>query len=74
MYQQTLFDDIETNVSALGEPPDLAGYDFDDIFITTDDLVQEHSKYSLAVLGDAVRVLKKIKNGVVDLIFADAPL
>lgn len=73
MCQQTLFDYIETNVSALREPLHLAKYDFNDIFITTDDLIQEHSKYSLAVLGDAISVLKKIKNGVVDLIFADAP-
>lgn len=73
MYQQTLFDYIEKDVFASKEPSHLAEYDFSNIFIATDSLTQEQNRNSLAILGDSISVLKKIKNGVVDLIFADAP-
>lgn len=73
MYQQTLFDSIETDIPISQEPLYLAECDFNDLFVTTDNLIREHSRNSLAILGDSISVLKKMKDGVVDLIFADAP-
>lgn len=51
----------------------LAEHDFSEIFLTTDNLVQAQSENSLAILGDSISVLRKIRSGVIDLIFADAP-
>lgn len=73
MYQQTLFNYIETDIPISQESPNLAECDFSELFVTTDNLIREHSKNSLAILGDSISVLKKMKDGVVDLIFADAP-
>ena len=73
MLQNPLFDCIEMNSSLSQEQFPLPKCDFSDVFTTIDDLTQEHSKYSLVILDDAINVLKKIKNGIIDLIFADAP-
>ena len=73
MLQKPLFDCIEMNSSLSQEQFPLPKCDFSDVFTTIDDLTQEHSKYSLVILDDAINVLKKIKNGIIDLIFADAP-
>ncbi len=50
------------------EPP----FDFESVF--TEPLEKEvHNHNSMAILGDSISVLKKMKSGSVKLIFADAP-
>lgn len=73
MNQQSLFDYIETDIPISQEPPHLVEYDFGNLFVSTDNLIQEYNKSSLAILGDSINVLGKMKEGTVDLIFADAP-
>ena len=73
MYQQTLFDYIGTGAAVPKQTSQLFEDNFNDIFITTDGMIQEQNKNSLAILGDSVSVLKKVKSSVIDLIFADAP-
>lgn len=73
MYQQTLFDYIGTGAAVPKQTSQLSEDNFNDIFITTDGMIQEQNKNSLAILGDSVSVLKKVKSSVIDLIFADAP-
>lgn len=44
-----------------------------DVFIDCADIVEQHNSNSMAILGDSLKVLKKIKSNSIDLIFADAP-
>ena len=73
MYQHTLFDCIEADVPILQKSIHLAEHNFSDIFLTTDNLVQAQNENSLAILGDSISVLRKIRSDVIDLVFADAP-
>ncbi len=52
---------------------DLHHYPFGDMFIDTNNIIEEHSHNSMAICGDSLTVLKKIKSNSVKLIFADAP-
>lgn len=38
-----------------------------------ENITQMNNNYSLVILGDSIKILKSMKNGVVDLIFADPP-
>ena len=51
----------------------IPAYPFEDMFIDTDGITERHNNNSMAILGDSLAVLKKIKRNSVKLIFADAP-
>ncbi len=70
MNQQISLDFSETNINT---SPEIPPYPFTDLFIDTDNITEMHSNNSMAVLGDSLEILKKIKNNSVKLIFADAP-
>lgn len=46
---------------------------FENLFVDKNGIAEEHNHNSMAVLGDSLFVLKKIKSKSVNLIFADAP-
>lgn len=46
---------------------------YNDIFNDTSDLICKYSNDSLAICGDCLAVMKKMKNNSINLIFADAP-
>ena len=50
-------------------------FDFNDLFPDGigANTVERHSKNSMAILGDSLRVLKNLSSNSIDLIFADAP-
>ena len=48
-------------------------FDFMNLFSTNIDEEYQHSQNAMAILGDCISVLKKIKTQSVQLIFADAP-
>lgn len=48
-------------------------FDFKSLFFDSCHLVEKHNRNSMAILGDSLSVLKKMKNSSVNLIFADAP-
>lgn len=48
-------------------------FDFDRVFISKNDFEEIHNHNSMAVLGDSLNVLRQLKSGSVNLIFADAP-
>ena len=70
MNQQLSFNFIENTVDV---PVEVPAYPFEDLFIDTDGITEMHSNNSMAVLGDSLEVLRKIKSNSVKLIFADAP-
>lgn len=75
MDQQLSFDFMkETKVDAPVEVPAVVpAYPFGDIFVDADGITEIHNNNSMAILGDSIDVLKKIKSNSVKLIFADAP-
>lgn len=54
-------------------PTNIHEYPFADMFIDTDGITEMHSNNSMAIHGNSLEVLRKIKNNSVKLIFADAP-
>lgn len=48
-------------------------FDFDQVFVSMVDFEEIHNHNSMAILGDSLNVLRQIKSGSVNLIFADAP-
>lgn len=48
-------------------------FEFGKLFGDINGLIERHSHNSMAICGDCIDTLKKIKDGSVDLIFADAP-
>lgn len=48
-------------------------FDFDQVFVSMDGFEEVHSHNSMAILGDSLNVLRQMKTGSVNLIFADAP-
>lgn len=48
-------------------------YDFNNIFIDENEVVEKHSNDAMAILGNSLEILKKIKSNSINLIFADAP-
>ena len=44
-----------------------------DVFNGIVNIVKEENEYSLAILGDSLEILKKIKTNTIDLIFVDPP-
>lgn len=70
MVQQLSFGFIETKVKA---PVCVPVYPFENMFIDTNGITEMHNNNSMAILGDSIEVLKKIKRNSVKLIFADAP-
>ena len=74
MAQQLSFYSIDTQVNIPAEiPVDIPPYPFYDMFSDTDGITEMHSNNSMAVLGDSIEIMKKIKSNSVRLIFADAP-
>lgn len=50
-----------------------AKFDFHSLFTSKSKLHEMHSGHSMAICGDCLEVMKKIKDQSIDLIFADAP-
>lgn len=50
-----------------------SSFDFQDIFFDSIDFEEIHNHNSMAILGDCLTILKKMKSNSVHLIFADAP-
>ena len=73
MYQQTLFDIAQLNHTVERKNSRSNYYDFDKLFVSTNDMIREQSDNALAILGDSVSVLKKLKDNTIDLVFPDAP-
>lgn len=48
-------------------------FDFDQVFVSMDGFEEAHNHNSMAILGDSLNVLRQMKTGSVNLIFADAP-
>lgn len=64
MAEQLQFDFTDIDVQA---------YPFISMFNDTENIIEKHNHNSMAILGDSLKVLKKIKSNSVKLIFADAP-
>lgn len=75
MDQQLSFNFIEeTKVDAsVVVSADVPAYPFEDMFVDTDGITEMHSNNSMAILGDSLEILRRIKSNSVKLIFADAP-
>lgn len=75
MDQQLSFDFMEETKddAAIEVPVDVHAYPFEDMFVDTNGITEMHSDNSMAILGDSLEVLKRIKSNSVKLIFADAP-
>ena len=48
-------------------------FNFENIFISKENFVEEHNNNAMAVLGNSLEVMKQIKSNSINLIFADAP-
>ena len=75
MNQQLSFDftkEKKANIEIKHYDNDSA-YSFENLFMSTNDITEMHSKNSMAILGDSLNILKKIKTDSIKLIFADAP-
>ena len=55
------------------ETKEAAPFPFHQLFTDRDGLIEVHNHHSMAVCGDCLAVLKRIKDNSVSLIFADAP-
>ena len=53
--------------------PQSNAFDFKRLFADDCHFKEKHSKNSMAIMGDCLEVLKSMKSGSVNLIFADAP-
>lgn len=74
MNEQLSFDFIETKVeNQVSISANTPAYPFDDMFVDIEGITEKHSHNSMAVLGDAIEVLRRIRSNSVKLIFADAP-
>lgn len=73
MSEQPSIDSICGTVATTCESAEISAYPFEDMFLDTDGFTELHSRNSMAILGDSLEVLKKIKSNSVKLIFADAP-
>lgn len=74
MDQQLTFDFINTKVDIpIVITSNVPAYPFEDMFADTNGITEMHSNNSMAILGDSLKVLRKIKSNSVKLIFADAP-
>ena len=74
MNQQLTFDFINTRVDIpIAMTSNVSDFPFADLFINTDNITEMHCNNSMAILGDSLEVLRRIKNNSVKLIFADAP-
>ncbi len=74
MDQQLTFDFINTDADIpIVITSDVPAYPFEDMFVETKGITEMHSNNSMAILGDSLEVLRKIKSNSVKLIFADAP-
>lgn len=51
----------------------VSAYPFANMFVDTHGITEMHSNNSMAILGDSLEVLRRIKSNSVKLIFADAP-
>ena len=78
-YQYSLEDyfsetSIETNDEVVAPMPEKKpAFDFSKLFVEDNSIERMNSADSLALLGDCMEVLKGIRSGSVNLIFADAP-
>lgn len=74
MIKQLTFDFINTKADIpILMTSKISTYPFADMFIDTDGITEMHSNNSMAVLGDSLEVLRRIKSNSIKLIFADAP-
>lgn len=73
MSEQLSIDFIDGTAATTCESAEISAYPFEDMFLATDGFTELHSRNSMAILGDSLEVLKKIKSNSVKLIFADAP-
>ena len=48
-------------------------FDFIQLFKNVDGLEEMHNDSSMAILGNSIEVLKRMKDAMIDLVFADAP-
>ncbi len=62
----------DCNKAALSFPI-LQPFDFNSLFTDRNGFEEKHSQDSMAILGDCLEVLKRLKSKSVNLIFADAP-
>lgn len=78
---QLSFDVSGSNISIVETKPTnkIAGttesliFDFDTVFSSKESFEETHNHNSMAILGDSLTVLRQMKSGSVNLIFADAP-
>lgn len=74
MDQQLTFDFLNTDADIpIVITSDVPAYPFEDMFAEKKDITEMHNNNSMAILGDSLEVLRKIKSNSVKLIFADAP-
>lgn len=78
MSEQLYFDFIESPeklpISSFTDiPENCSAYPFNDVFKNMEGVRELHNHNSMAVCGDAMEVLKKMKENSIKLIFADAP-
>lgn len=74
MNHQLSFDFLETNCdNPIDKKIDVSAYPFSEMFIDTNGIIEKHSNNSMAIFGDSIKILRKIKSDSVKLIFADAP-
>lgn len=74
MNQQLTFEFINTKVDIpIMVRSDIPAYPFENMFVDIYGITEKHSNNSMAILGDSLKVLRKIKSNSVKLIFADAP-
>ena len=72
--QMSFFDDIEDQQKIINiENTHHQTFDFTSLFNNTLEFENISNNNSMAILGDSLEVMKKMKSGCVDLIFADAP-
>lgn len=74
MNQQMTFYSLEKETKVpMDNFSNNVSYSFENMFIDMNNVTEMHSNNSMAILGDSVELLKKIKSNSVKLIFADAP-
>lgn len=76
VLQRSLFEMIDNYDSISMQPQAeaiLDDFDFDSLFISKRDFVEEHNGRSFVALGDSISFLEQIHSNSIQLIFADAP-
>lgn len=74
LAQLSFFDEFESiNTSSATNNKIQISYDFSNILNDIDSFEKVNNDNSLVILGDSLEVMKKMRSGCVNLIFADAP-